>query len=192
MNGEQQGFPQGGNWDLPSTKMICHVLKRFLHLYVHVTHHADTLALLACCHRLANESAVLCVVTNTTHPFADRTMRGIARNLLTLTLVRMKLRIEHHNFLIFSSMCGLFTSHCIFTLEHNPKPALGRAPNAACARTTWAFDHFARPGTHGYFFFNPKRLFHEVSAVHTQSRAKDRHQDRLRVNPSGAPVPSPS
>ena len=34
-----------GNSDLPSTNVICHVLKHFPHLYVHVTHRAGTLAL---------------------------------------------------------------------------------------------------------------------------------------------------
>ena len=44
---------------------------------------------------------VLCVVTNTPPQFVGSARRGIALNVLTLTLVGMKLCMLHHNFVMF-------------------------------------------------------------------------------------------
>ena len=44
---------------------------------------------------------VLCVVTNAPPQFVGSARRGIALNVLTLTLVGTKLFMSHHNFAMF-------------------------------------------------------------------------------------------
>ena len=51
--------------------------------------------------KMMMKTFVLCVVTNTPPQFVGRAMRGIAPNVLTLTLAGMKLCMLHHNSAIF-------------------------------------------------------------------------------------------
>ena len=51
--------------------------------------------------KMMMKTFVLCVVTNTPPQFVGSAMRGNARNVLTLTLVGMKLCVLHHNSEIF-------------------------------------------------------------------------------------------
>ena len=59
---------------------------------------------------------VLCVVTNTPPQFVGSAMRGIALNVLTLTLVGMKLCMLHHNSAIFLYIGDL--SILQYTVDH--------------------------------------------------------------------------
>ena len=73
---------------------------------------------------------VLCVVNNAPPRFVGSAMRGIALDVLTLTLVAMKLCKLHHNFAIFLCISNLsivtfpcYNTPCIISLEHSTRQA---------------------------------------------------------------------
>ena len=79
---------------------------------------------------------VLCVVTNTPPQFVGSAMRGIALNVLTLTLVGMKLCMLHHNFAMFLHISDLHMLQytCSSAGTEVPCVGVGRAGVACWVR----------------------------------------------------------
>ena len=69
---------------------------------------------------------VCSVVTNTPPQFVGSAMRGIALNVLALTIVGMKLCMLHHNsaILVYIGDLPMHKKPYIISLEHNPRQGL--------------------------------------------------------------------